>query len=97
MEVSIQTIDTKKGTVDYILSELRKLIHMQPHEEKRINLSLSLAKPEYFRVKKDEVREVFVLSWYKNEDFMSRINVRVDNADMVKDVEGLVEGMENIV
>ena len=46
MEIIVQKIDVKKGTVDYICTELRKLIHLQPRQEGKINLSLDLTKPE---------------------------------------------------
>ncbi len=67
MQVVLQPIDTLKGTTDYICTELSKCIHLQPGQEKKINLSLDLTDPEYILVTKDEGMSAYLCAWYRKE------------------------------
>ena len=68
MNIELQTIDTRKGTVDYIFGELTKCTHLQPGQKQKINLSLDLTKPEYILVEKSEGEGVYHLVWIKGHE-----------------------------
>ena len=88
MEIAIHTIDTRKGTIEYICDELRKLIHLHPGKEGKINLSLDLARPEYISVfmHEDEGGPYFSCSWNVYKKHYVYSNISLDIVQMVKDV-----------
>nr|WP_297765856.1 hypothetical protein [uncultured Butyrivibrio sp.] len=92
MVVVIKPIDTLKGTIDYICTELRKCIHLQEGKEAKINLSLDLTKPEYILVKRETEMFRFYLKWYRNGNFIS-FYVSENEERMIGHVTEMVAGM----
>ncbi len=95
MVVVIKPIDTLNGTVDYICSELRKCIHLQPNKEAKINLSLDLTRPEYILVKKEEKILRYHLKWFKGKSFSS-FYASIDERKMVNHVREMVLTMSEL-
>ncbi|MBQ6415196.1 MAG: hypothetical protein IJJ65_02985 [Butyrivibrio sp.] len=93
MEIITQSIDTRKGTIDYICTELRKLVYLQPRQEGKINLSLDLTKPEDITVYKheDEVGSWFSFSWNIGKKHYVYGNIPCDITKMVQDVERMYD------
>jgi len=93
MEIIVQKIDARKGTIDYICGELRKLIHLQPRQEGKINLSLDLTKPEDISVYKheDEAGSWFSFSWNIGKKHYVYGNISCDITKMVQDVERMYD------
>ncbi|MBP3784421.1 MAG: hypothetical protein J6I68_14345 [Butyrivibrio sp.] len=93
MEIIVQKIDVRKGTIDYICTELRKLIHLQPRQEGKINLSLDLTKSEDISVFKheDEAGSWFSFSWNIGKKHYVYGNISCDITKMVQDVERMYD------
>ena len=93
MEIIVQKIDARKGTIDYICTELRKLIHLQPRQEGKINLSLDLTKPEDITICKheDKAGPWFSCSWNIGKKHYVYGNISCDITKMVQDVERMYD------
>ncbi len=92
MVVVIKPIDTLKGTIDYICTELKKCTHLEEGKEAKINLSLDLTKPEYILVKREKEMFRFYLKWYRNDNFTS-FYVSENEERMIGHVTEMVAGM----
>lgn len=93
MEILVQKIDVRKGTINYICGELSKLIHLQPRQEGKINLSLDLTRPEDISVFKheDEAGSWFSFSWNIGKKHYVYGNISCDITKMVQDVERMYD------
>lgn len=96
MEIILETIDTLKGTIDYICEELKKCAGLKGEEEKKINLSLDLTCPECILVTKVKAAKPYYLCrWYRNEQRNS-FNCSADEGKMVNHVREMVMVMTDL-
>lgn len=96
MAIILNTIDSKKITINIICSALNKCISLRPDKEKKVNISPDLYKPEYILVKKDANKNCFTCRWYAEGKYHTFNNISMDIEKMEKDVEGMVTYMDTI-
>lgn len=95
MKIIAEAMETTSGMVDYIFNELTKCIHLQPHEEKKINLSLDLNNPAWIMVKKDEVKKCFDCNWF-GYDTKKQFKITGDIFKMKDEIKVMLQAMDKI-